>query len=61
MEVHAPFIVFEMCTHFWARDTRLRADDVQLQTIQREHYVSLHEVNFQHPPLISVPLSTIHL
>ena len=43
-------------TRLWSRDVNLLADDVQ--TMQRENfaiYVSLDEINFQHPPLISAP------
>ena len=62
MDTSAPFIVPKTRMRLWARYTHLLADDVQLQTMQREHfaiYVSLHEVNFQHPPLISAPSSMV--
>ena len=51
-----------MRTHLWAHDTHLLADDIQLQTMQREHftiYASLYEVSFQYPPLISA-LSSVY-
>ena len=56
MDTRALFIVLKMCTCLWSHDTNLLADDAQ--TTQREYftiYVSLDEINFQHPPLISTP------
>ena len=56
MDTHAPFIVLKTNTRLWSRDTNLLADDVQ--AMQSEHfaiYLSLNEINFQHPPLISAP------
>ena len=53
MDTRAPFIVLKTCMRFWSCDTNLLADNVQ--TMLREHftiYVSLDEINFQHPPLI---------
>ena len=58
MDTRTPFlfIVLKTHTHLWSHDSNFLADDVQ--TKLREHfaiYVSLDEINFQHPPLISVP------
>ena len=56
LDTRAPFIVLKMRTRLWSCDTNLLAYNVQ--TMQREHfaiYVSLDEINFQHPPLISGP------
>ena len=56
MDTCTPFIVLKTRTHLWSRDTNFLVDGVQ--TIQRERfaiYVSLDKINFEHPPLISVP------
>ena len=56
MDTRAPFIVLKTHMRLWSRDINLLADDVQ--TMQREYftiYVSLDELNFQDPPLISAP------
>ena len=60
MDTRAPFIVLKKHTRLWSRDVNLLADDVQ--STQREHftiYVSLDEINFQHPPLISASLPMV--
>ena len=63
MKTHAPSSVLKRRTCLWALDTHLLADCiVDVHTMQREHFtifVSLGEVNFQHSPLISAPLSMI--
>ena len=63
MEICAAFVVLKLASVYGHLMHIFMTDGiVDIQTMQKEHlaiYVSLGEVNFQHPSSISVPSSVV--